>query len=92
MIDTSRYEQIDGHLAERPIPIDRHSQVQGNIIEVLGPKARAPGLRAYPELSVDREDAPNFGWMTPDIVVAQLDFARTKRRNAVPLADLLGTV
>jgi Uma2 family endonuclease len=83
-IDTSRYEQIDGRLTERPMPKDRHAEVQGNIIEFLGPKARALGLRAYPELSVDREDAPNSDWMTPDVVVAQPDFPRTKRRNALP--------
>jgi Uma2 family endonuclease len=83
-IDTSRYEQIDGLLRERPMPKDRHSEVQGNIIEILGPKARAMGLRVYPELSVDREDTPHSDWMTPDVVVAQPDFTRTERRNALP--------
>jgi Uma2 family endonuclease len=42
------------------------------------------GLRAYPKLSVDQEDPPDSDWMTPDIVVTQPDFARTKRRNALP--------
>jgi Uma2 family endonuclease len=83
-IDTSRYEQIDGRLVERPMPKERHSEVQGNTIEILGPKARAMGLRAYPELSVDRENTPHSDWMTPDVVIAQPDFMRTERRNALP--------
>jgi Uma2 family endonuclease len=66
------------------MPKDRHAEVQGNVIEILGPKARTMGLRAYPELSVDREDAPNSDWMTPDVVITQPDFLRTKRGNALP--------
>jgi len=83
-IDTSRYELIDGEFSERPMPKDRHAEVQGNLIEILGQKARLLGLRAYPGLSVDKADSPNSDWMTPDVLVAPPDYLRSARRNALP--------
>ena len=58
MIDTSRYEQAGRQLTERPMPKDRHAEIQGNIIDYLGPKARAIGLRAYPEGADYSRDDP----------------------------------
>jgi len=83
-IDTSRYELIDGELCERRMPTRRHAGVQGNIVEILSPKARALGLRAFPEFSVDKEDAPNSDWMTPDILVAPAGCSVSSRQNALP--------
>jgi Uma2 family endonuclease len=83
-IDTSRFEYVDGQLVERPVPKDRHAEVQGNIVELLGPKARHIGLRAYPELTVDKEDIPKPQWMTADVVITKPDFTRTQRHNALP--------
>jgi Uma2 family endonuclease len=83
-IDTSRYEQIEGRLSERPMPKVKHSRVQGRIVQRLGPKAELLGLIAYPELSIDKENAPDSDWMTPDVVVAPSDLSQSDRQNALP--------
>ncbi len=69
LIDTSRYECIDGQLLERPVPNIRHSDLQGNLAELLRPLARALNMQCGPELSVDRTEGRS-DWMTPDFAVS----------------------
>ena len=69
LIDTSRYECIDGQLMERPVPNIRHSRIQRNLTLLLCPLASSLELDSGPELSVDRT-AGRSDWMTPDFVVS----------------------
>ena len=69
-IDTSRFECIDGHLLERPLPTVQHSLIQDNLSVLLRPLARVRNMRSGPELSVDRTPGSGSDWMTPDFAVS----------------------
>lgn len=69
-VDTSRFEQIDGQLVERPLPNDIHSRTQLAVTVLLGRQLRGKGLAALQEWTLDEDDQPKHNWMTPDVLVA----------------------
>ena len=69
-IDTSRYERIEGQLVERPLPGDRHSEVQENLWDLLRSLAKQFSMKAHVEWTLDETDKPEHDWMTPDVLVS----------------------
>ena len=69
-IDTSRYERVEGHLVERPLPGDRHSEVQWNATFSLKQVAKQYGMKVHQEWTLDEADIPEHDWMTPDVLVS----------------------
>jgi Uma2 family endonuclease len=69
-IDTSRYERIKGQLVERPLPGDRHAEVQWNATLLLKQAAKQHGMKAHQEWTIDEGDRPEHDWMTPDVLVS----------------------
>lgn len=79
-IDTSRFECIDGHLVERPLPNVTHSRIQKRLIQLIDPIVTALGMDCGPELSVDRTPGSRSDWMTPDFAVS-MPGGYTQNRN-----------
>ena len=69
LIDTSRYECVDGELVERPVPNFRHSRIQDDLSVHFRPLTQLLGMVSGPELSIDRNPGKS-DWMTPDYAVS----------------------
>ena len=88
-IDTSRYERIDGQLVERPLPGDRHSEIQWNVTALLKPLAKQLNMKVHQEWTLDEADKPAHDWMTPDVLVSMPgEYRRSRIGHLLPPAFL----
>jgi Uma2 family endonuclease len=83
-IDTSRFECVDGRLTERPMPNERHAELQKNVLFALDRQARALGMKVLPEWTVNRSAESKQDWLTPDVTVSLPESPRSKSGNVVP--------
>jgi Uma2 family endonuclease len=88
-LDTSRYECIEGRLVERPLPGDRHSEVQWNVTFLLKQAAKQQDMKAHQEWTLDEADQPEHDWMTPDVLVSMPgEYKRSAIGHLLPPAFL----
>jgi len=88
-IDTSRYECIDGELVERPLPGDRHAEVQENVRDLIKPLAKVLGMKIHLEWTLDETDRPKHDWMTPDVLISMPGpYQRSRIGHLLPPAFL----
>ena len=69
-IDTSRFEQVNGKLIERPVPTRPHGRLQRHIANLLSLAVEELGLEAEAEVSINHWDEPKSDWLTPDVIVS----------------------
>jgi Uma2 family endonuclease len=83
-IDTSRYECVDGQLRERPVPNERHAELQKNVLFALDAQGKALGMRVLPEWTIDKSTEAKHDWLTPDVTVSLPESPRSKAGNLLP--------
>ncbi len=84
-VDTSRFEQVNGKLIERPVPTLKHSDLQFHITSLLRQAVLDLGMKANQELSIDHLDEPKSDWLTPDVVVSLAGgFRQAKNGHVLP--------
>ena len=84
-VDTSRFEQVNGELIERPAPTLKHSELQLQITLLLRQAVSEFDMKANQELSIDYWDEPKSDWMTPDVIVSmEGGFREAKNGHVLP--------
>jgi Uma2 family endonuclease len=69
-LDTSRFEQVNGKLIERPSPSLTHGKLQRKITALLDAAVNSRDMHAIQEVSLNRVDEPKSDWLTPDSIVS----------------------
>jgi Uma2 family endonuclease len=89
--DDSRFERIDVRWVERPVPVEKHADVQFAVAQILQQKVSVLGGKARPEWSlVDpaTPDQPRADYMIPDVVAALPPIRRANNGYLLPPAFL----
>ena len=86
--DTSRFEQIDGHLVERALPNRDHARVQYAITTLLRSQAGIHACEVWQEWTLDESDKSKHNWMTPDVLVASQSAPLAASGHLLPPAIL----
>ena len=69
-VDTSRFEQVDGKLIERPVPTRLHGKLQRHLANLLASALQGFGIGVEAEVSIDHWDEPKSDWFTPDVIAS----------------------
>ena len=85
--DESRFERVNGHWYERPVPGELHAQIQFNVCLQLRQIALQLGGKALVEWSITQreaasEDEPNY--LTPDVVFTSSPHQTNARGYLIP--------
>lgn len=86
--DDSRFERVDGRWVERPLPGDKHAQVQWNVTVALKRITESDrAMVVHQEWSVTKPATAAWSepdYMTPDVLVAFTPIQRTARGHLIP--------